>query len=57
MLVWTSHGLLLATVCTALAFGLGIGAGAAQFRSHPPMRPLPPPSERPMADGPRYRSR
>lgn len=46
--------LLLVTAWAALALGLCTCAGAAQYRSHPPIRPLPPPADRPMADGPAY---
>lgn len=42
-------------LCALLAsLGCGLFAGAAEYPSHPPMRPLPVPSRRPMSDGPAY---
>jgi hypothetical protein len=39
-------------VAFLLAAGLAGAEDSARFASHPPLRPLPPPSERPLAGGP-----
>jgi hypothetical protein len=44
---------LASAVLLAAMFAVG-GAAGAEFRSHPPMRPLPVAAQRPMAGGPSY---